>query len=51
MIFFGLYLFIIAFDVCELIYNLKYVRVPTKDGYKDIDKETENVSLVNEKYH
>jgi hypothetical protein len=33
-------------DCCELAYNLKYVRIPKKEGYIDFDNDKEKNAQV-----
>ena len=43
LLFFSLYIFILLVDSLELGYILKYVKVPEKEGYIDLEeKENEN---------
>jgi hypothetical protein len=39
VILFSLYIFVIIVDSLELAYNLKYVKVPEKEGYIDLEEK------------
>ena len=44
LLFFSLYIFITIIDSCELVYYLKFVKVPEKEGYISLDdKETTQI--------
>ena len=47
LLFFSLYIFMFMVDCCELIYTMKYVKVPQKEGYKNLDDE-ENNQIISE---
>ena len=46
LIFFGLYVFIIILDFCQLAYILKYIWRPQAQGYLDLDDRNAQPELA-----